>query len=162
MATFARIEQRPDPFVEGVNRWTVIQVIKVGNSVHTSDGPLGENDKHVDGENWCANFFQGGTWKQTSYNRGFRTNYAQIGGTYDYEKDWFVNRQPFASWTLDTAGEWRPPVPYPSIVSYQDNGADVAYNIFWKEEAQEWRAYDNNLPANLFTWNAETLTWDPA
>lgn len=162
MAHFARIEQRPDPFVEGKNNWTVIHVVRVGNDVTTADGPLGENDKHADGETWCVNFFQGGTWKQTSYNRQFRTNYAQISGTYDYEKDWFINRQPFASWLLSDAGEWEPPVPYPTIVMYQENGADIRYNIFWNEDNLEWRAYDSKSPANLFTWNAETLAWDPA
>ena len=50
----------------------VQRVVVVGNDVTTANGPLGENDKHVDGESWCINFFKGGTWKQTSYNSSFQ------------------------------------------------------------------------------------------
>ena len=52
MATFAKLEKRPDPFDPSIERWTVMNVIKVGNKTPTSDGPLGDNDMHIDGENW--------------------------------------------------------------------------------------------------------------
>jgi len=47
-----------------------------------------------DGENWCANFFGGGTWKQTSYNNNIRKNYAGIGYTYDAGRDAFIPPMP--------------------------------------------------------------------
>jgi len=47
-----------------------------------------------DGENWCANFFGGGTWKQTSYNNNIRKNYAGIGYKYDAGRDAFIPPMP--------------------------------------------------------------------
>ena len=49
----------------------VLRVCVGSNDIQTSDGSLGDNDKHVDGEKWCEDFW-GGTWKQTSYNKNFR------------------------------------------------------------------------------------------
>ena len=46
----------------------VKRVIAVANDVNTADGPLGENDMHVDGEEYCKLFYKDKTmvWKQTS------------------------------------------------------------------------------------------------
>lgn len=53
-------------------------------------------------------------WKQTSYNRTFRKNYAAIGYTYDPDRDAFIPPQPFPSWTLnDDTCLWESPVPMP-------------------------------------------------
>ena len=71
----------------------VLRVCVVSNDIQTSDGSLGDNDKHVDGEKWCEDFW-GGTWKQTSYNKNFRKNYASIGMVYDEEKDIFMDQKP--------------------------------------------------------------------
>jgi hypothetical protein len=35
----------------------VLRVCVVDNNIQTSDGPLGENDMHIDGETWCTNFW---------------------------------------------------------------------------------------------------------
>jgi hypothetical protein len=69
-------------------------------------------------------------WKQTSYNRTFRKNYAGIGYQYDQNRDAFIPPKPFNSWILneDTC-LWESPVAYP-----QDE--------------------------NKYTWNESTLTWD--
>lgn len=160
MATFAKLEKRPDPFDSSTERWTVMNVIKVGNKTPTSDGPLGDNDMHIDGENWCKNFFQGGTWKQTSAGHAFRGRMAMIGGTYDFAADKFIERQPFASWIKQDDGvTWKAPVPYPTITTYKDNGADVNYNIFWNENDLEWKALDWDSPRNTFTWDSSNLVW---
>lgn len=54
-------------------------------------------------------------WKQTSYNRNFRTNYAMIGGTYDPELDIFTERKLYPSWSLNTeTGLWYAPTPKPT------------------------------------------------
>ena len=87
MAHFAEIDENN----------IVKRVVVVGNDVETAAGPLGENDMHVDGEQWCIDFFNGGTWKQTSYNHNFREQYAGIGMTYDSAKDKFILPQPFGS-----------------------------------------------------------------
>ena len=94
------------------------------------------SDMHVDGEIWCQNFW-GGKWKQTSYNRNFRKQYATIDGTYDEGKDAFIDPRPtgiygevFNSWVYnEVTGDWDPPTPYP------DDG-------------------------QLYTWNEETTSWD--
>jgi hypothetical protein len=40
-------------------------------------------------------------WKQTSYNKNFRKNYAGIGYTYDQTRDAFIPKKPYASWILN-------------------------------------------------------------
>lgn len=92
-----------------------------------------------------------GTWIQTSYNtRGnvhygadgkpdgglpLRGNYAHIGMLYDQAQDVFYSRQPYPSWTLDTATWiWQPPVPYP-----QDGDTYT-----WNESLQEWQPFNTN------------------
>jgi len=49
MAHFARLEKQPNPF-SGELEWQVQECIVVSNDVPTSDGPLGVNDMHIDGE----------------------------------------------------------------------------------------------------------------
>lgn len=54
-------------------------------------------------------------WKQTSYNKSFRKNYAGIGYKYRSDIDAFVPPQPYASWTLDVStAQWQAPVPAPN------------------------------------------------
>ena len=57
MAHFCRIEQETDPtgFTTDTH-WIVKQVVVVSNDIETSNGRLGDNDMHVDGETWCQNF----------------------------------------------------------------------------------------------------------
>ena len=94
------------------------------------------SDMHVDGEIWCQNFW-GGKWKQTSYTRNFRKQYATIDGTYDEGRDAFIDPRPtgiygevFNSWVYnEVTGDWDPPTPYP------DDG-------------------------ELYSWNEETITWE--
>jgi len=101
MATFAKLEKRPDPFDSSIERWTVMNVIKVGNKT-----------------------------------------------------------QPFASWIKQEDGvTWKAPVPYPTITTYKDNGADVNYNIFWNENDLEWKALDWDSPRNTFAWDSDNLVW---
>ena len=90
----------------------VLRVCVVDNNIETSSGKLGVNDKHVDGETWCTNFW-GGTWKQTSYNNNFRKQYAGKGMIYDTAKDKFIRPQPYASWSLDSEDDWQAPITYP-------------------------------------------------
>tara|TARA_R110000744_G_scaffold6931_1_gene23879 strand:- start:1802 stop:2251 length:450 start_codon:yes stop_codon:yes gene_type:complete len=132
----------------------VQRVVVVGNDVTTANGPLGENDKHVDGESWCINFFKGGTWKQTSYNSSFRKQYAGVGYTFDFAKDKFIAPQPFPSWSLDSNDDWQAPVAYPTVTTYGDN---APYSISWDEDNQQWKASDDQ--SNEYVWDSESSSW---
>jgi len=161
MAHFAELESKIDPTGFTNNTYQVVKrVVVVGNDIPTSSGPLGENDMHIDGENWCSNFF-GGTWKQTSYNSNFRKLFAGIGFTYDSAKDKFLRRQPFASWSLDSNDDWQAPINYPSITDEGDISI-MKYNIKWNEEkyiadnTKGWEATKSNDkadPKTIYDWN---------
>ena len=135
----------------------VTRVVVVDNNITTAAGPLGENDMHVDGETWCVNFFKGGTWKQTSYNKNFRKHYAGKGHTFDAAKDKFLLPQPYTSWALDENDDWQAPVTYPTIDTYNE-GAN-RYHFSWDEDNQKWTATDDSDPVNNFNWDASALAW---
>ncbi|NDB61377.1 hypothetical protein EB001_23500 [bacterium] len=52
-------------------------------------------------------------WKQTSYNKTMRKNYAGIGYFYDPVADVFIAPQPYPSWSLDENFDWQAPTPRP-------------------------------------------------
>ena len=156
MAHFAELELKQDPTgFTNEDHLVVKRVVVIGNDVSTSNGPLGENDKHVDGETYCQNLFGGGTWKQTSYNHNFRKQYAGIDKRYDSVNDVFIQFQPYASWTLDSNFDWQPPVAFPSVQTYGDGSS--YYIIEWDENNQKWIGYD--LDSNRFEWMPETQIW---
>jgi hypothetical protein len=105
MANFAELDQN--------NK--VINVVVVGNDIPTSNGPLGENDMHPDGEAWCVQFFKGGIWKQTSWSGKFRKQLAGKDSTYDPINDIFIKPKPFESWSLDSNFDWKAPIIEPTI-----------------------------------------------
>lgn len=74
-----------------------------------------------------------GTWKQTSYNKNFRKNFASIGYTYDAERDAFIPPKHLNSYVLneDTC-DWEPLIPIPSDAS----------------------------DTNRYSWDEDTLTWN--
>ena len=147
MAHFAEI----DPSTK-----RVLRVVVVSNSVNTDDGPLGDNDMHPGGENWCGkNIKFGAIWKQTSYNHKFRKQFAGQGMFYDEAKDAFIKLQPHSSWTLDENHDWQPPVARPT-------GADEAgRTIWWEENNQRWvsRKFED---ATQWNWDPGTSTWQAA
>jgi|TARA_Y100000034_G_scaffold2318_1_gene2875 hypothetical protein len=158
MAHFAELKSITDPTGFTTDDHLVVQrVVVVGNDIATADGPLGENDMHVDGETWCQNFFKGGTWKQTSYNHNFRKQYCGEGMVYDSSKDKFLGRQPYASWSLDGNDDWQAPVTYPTITTYNE-GANM-YHIKWDEAGLKWTATDDSDPVNNFNWDSSALAW---
>jgi hypothetical protein len=76
-------------------------------------------------------------WKQTSYTKSFRKNYAGIGYKYDEYWDAFIPPQPFPSWHLDyETFRWVPPVPKPEC------GFDFDWK--WGEINKEWIRVDLN------------------
>ena len=152
MAHFAELKSMTDPTGFTSDTHQVVQrVIVVGNDIAAGGGTLGDNDMHVDGETWCANFFKGGSWKQTSYNNNFRKQYCGIGFVYDSTKDKFLSPQPWASWSLNSDDDWRAPVTYPTDTTDK--------KISWDEPNLRWTAEDMQDPPNNFNWDASALAW---
>ena len=163
MAHFAELKAMTDPTGFTSDSHQIVQrVVVVGNDVETAAGPLGENDKHVDGENWSVNFFKGGIWKQTSYNNNFRKQYAGIGMRYDASKDKFISRQPYASWSLDASDDWQAPITYPSVTNDGQETPEWHYIISWNETKYKannntgWEATKSNDTSETptkYNWN---------
>ena len=163
MAHFAELKTKVDPtgFTSDTHQ-VVERVVVVGNDVSTAAGDLGNNDMHVDGETWCVNFFNGGIWKQTSYNHNFRKQYAGIGMIYDPVKNKFLSQQPHASWSLDASDDWQAPITSPTIT---DDGADPVvwrYIISWNDTKYQadntkgWEATKSNDESEtptVYDWN---------
>jgi len=163
MAHFAELKAMTDPTGFTSDSHQVVQrVVVVGNDIPAGDGILGNNDMHQDGETWCINFFNGGIWKQTSYNNNFRKQYAGIGMIYDPVKDKFLSQQPYASWSLDDNDDWQAPVAYPSIIGDGQATPEWRYMISWNEtkynadNTKGWEAIKSNDEAEtpiVYDWN---------
>ena len=116
MAHFAKLD--------GTNK--VIGVYVVNNDVITDDN--GDEQEQL-GIEFLSTLYGGGSWKQTSYNRKFRRNYAGVGMTYDETKDVFIPVQRFPSWRLnESTCEWEAPTSEP------DDGKDY----MWNEDTKSW------------------------
>jgi hypothetical protein len=103
-------------------------IISINNAVITDSDGIEKEQLGVDFINKLYNTRD--VWKQTSYNRTFRKNYAGIGYTYDETRDAFIEPKPYQSWILnENTCRWESPIPYP-----QDD--------------------------NRYNWNESTLTWD--
>ena len=117
MAHFAQLDENN----------VVIDVVVVGNEELLDEHGVEQESLGVA---FCQNLFGDDTnWKQTSYNKNFRKNYAGIGFTYDANRDAFIPEQPYPSWTLDeeTCG-WFPPIQRPQ--------AEGSY-YSWDEDAYQ-------------------------
>jgi len=80
--------------------------------------------------NWSGGY---SNWKQTSYNKSFRKNYAGIGFTYDPQRDAFISPQPFPSWVLnEQTCLWEAPTPRPMD----------GFEYIWNEEELSWVRYE--------------------
>jgi len=105
----------------------VLRTIVVSNADTTDTNGV---EQEAIGAAFCKQLF-GGVWKQTSYNKKFRKNFACAGYTYDAEKDAFIPPQPFASWLFDedTYG-WYAPSSYPTD----------GKSYMWDESTTSWTA----------------------
>ena len=86
-------------------------------------------------------------WKQTSYNTHknvhklggtpFRKNHANIGFTYDQNRDAFIPPKPkWSSWILnEQTCDWEAPVPVPELTQEQK---DSGYHYIWNELTLSW------------------------
>lgn len=138
----------------------VKRVVVVDNNIPTANGPLGENDRHIDGEVWCQQFFKGGIWKQCSYNNTFRANFPSEGYKYDKTNDVFYEEQPFESWSLDSNWRWQPPIEQPDL-TYEVDGQTRYYTPLWHEASQKWYCQkdpEQNFELYLYNENDGSLT----
>ena len=102
MAHFAKLDENN----------VVIEVLAVHNNELLQDGVESEAKGIQFLVDWSGGYTN---WKQTSYNRNIRKNYAGIGYTYDATRDAFIPSKPFPSWTLnETTCLWDAPTPMPT------------------------------------------------
>lgn len=113
MAHFANVEN-------GI----VNKVIVVENDICGDSFPESE----LIGQSFISSIGIEGVWLQTSYNKNFRGKFAGKGMMYSSEKDCFYGPSPFDSWVLDSSGDWKSPIPYPS------DGKEY----YWNEVSQSW------------------------
>ncbi len=116
MAHFAQLDDKNN----------VTQVIVVSND--DIKDANGEETESI-GIAVCHRLFGNDTnWKQTSYNKNFRGNYAGIGMTYMTNvqtlgvasTDIFISNQPYASWGIGkTTADWISPLPQPGLTTTQ-------------------------------------------
>jgi len=113
------------------------QVISINNSVITDANGVEQEQLGVDFINKLYNTRD--VWKQTSYNKTFRKNYAGIGFQYDQTRDAFIPPKPFNSWILneDTC-LWNAPVAMPTT-ELEDN-----QYYSWNESIVNWEVKDRN------------------
>jgi hypothetical protein len=129
MASFAKI---------GLNG-KVIAIVSIVNDVLKDSSGV---EREELGIQFLNELYGWPIWKQTSYNTingvhqlggiPFRKNHAGIGYTYDEDRDAFIPKKPYNSWTLnEQTCNWESPVPSPSDISN-----DKKYN--WNEQIQNW------------------------
>lgn len=80
------------------------------------------------GQSFMTNLL-GGTWKQTSFNRKIRGNFATKEGSYLPDEDLFMPPKPYNSWVVSTAdATWIAPLAMPTDGNLYD----------WDEDNQSW------------------------
>lgn len=117
MAHFAKLD----------NNNIVVSVEVINNDVLLVDGVESEQA----GIDFLTSLYGHSNWKQTSYNKSFRKNYASEGFIYDQARDAFYPKQPFPSWVLDEdTCTWNAPTPTPE--------GDGLTPYKWDEESLSW------------------------
>jgi hypothetical protein len=123
MASFAKI---------GLNN-KVIEVLSVHNNELLDSNGV---EQEVNGIDFLTKLTGWSIWVQTSYNNNFRKNHAAIGYTYDEDRDAFIPKKPYNSWTLnETTCQWEAPVARPELTQEQINNKSY---YTWNEINQNW------------------------
>lgn len=115
-------------FAELDDNNVVKRIVVIHNNELLDENGQESEQKGID---FCLELFQGGIWKQTSFNKTFRKNYPTPGETYDPIRDAFIPFKPFDSWILneDTC-RWQAPIPKPEI--------EPGINYIWNENEGRW------------------------
>jgi hypothetical protein len=109
----------------------VEQVISINNAVITDSN--GDEQEQLGSDFINKLYNTRDVWKQTSYNRNFRKNYAGIGYQYDQTRDAFISPKPFNSWILnETTCLWNAPVTMPATELEENQ------YYFWNESIINW------------------------
>jgi hypothetical protein len=102
MAYFAKLDENN----------VVLEVLSVNNNELLQDGVESEAKGIQFLVDWSGGYTN---WKQTSYNKRIRKNYAGVGYTYDSARDAFIPPQSFPSWILnEETCLWNAPVAMPT------------------------------------------------
>jgi len=112
-----------------LNESNIVTRVEVINNAVLLDGDGVEQEQL--GIDFLTELYGAGNYKQTSYNKKIRKNYAGVGYTYDAVKDKFIKSKPFASWSLDENDDWKAPITYP----------DDDKDYYWNEDNYQ---ADNN------------------
>ena len=107
----------------------IVTRVEVINNAVLLDGDGVEQEQL--GIDFLTELYGVGNYKQTSYNKKIRKNYAGVGYTYDAVKDKFIKSKPFASWSLDENDDWKAPITHP----------DDDKDYYWNEDNYQ---ADNN------------------
>lgn len=160
MAHFAKI---------GLNG-KVISVSRVENSVLLNPAGIEEEKRGID---FLTELHGWPIWVQTSYNtkagkylnadgtegdqsKAFRGNFAGVGGTWDEENQVFWPKPPAKGYVKNlTTFQWDPPIAWPTIVTFVEEGVTYYYNITWSENLLTWVELIRNKK-----WNDTTKTWE--
>ena len=118
----------------------VKRVIVVSNNRNIN--AEGNEDESV-GIAFCRSLYGENTnWKQTSYNHSIRKCYAGIGMVYNEELDMFVGQQPYSSWTLDSDGDWNPPIAMPELTEGQNGYYEWNESAYQADNTTGWDFVD--------------------
>jgi len=119
---------------------TVIRVLTACNyDIANNGGELSLNAaKHF--ETICPLTPMGVKYVQTSYNNNFRKKFAGIGMKFNENLNMFITPQPYASWTLDSNGDWNAPVAKPITFTkfYANEELDIRDKYDWNESILNW------------------------
>ena len=114
--------------------------------INDSDSGGGTLDTENTGITFCQNHVgdNSSVWKQTSYNKHFRGNYAGVGFTYMTgvrtlgvaSTDIFVEQQPFPSWSIGVStSRWFSPLGDAPDLTSEQVANDEKY--VWDEVAYQ-------------------------
>jgi hypothetical protein len=135
LTTLEQLLGRYMAYFAQINDSSVVeQVISINNSIIGEPENSFPNTEPIGVDFICNTLLIGGVWKQTSYNKSFRKNYAGIGYTYDSTRDAFIPPKPFNSWILNNETcLWEAPISRPDG------------NWYWDEETISWKEITNDI-----------------
>ena len=120
----------------------VKRVIVVSDRNNTDENGV-ENESC--GIAFCQTLFGSNTiWKQTSYNNRIRKSFAGTGMIYDESLDMFIFQKPYGSWTLDSSGDWNPPIEKPALTEDQIGYYRWNETVYQSDNTIGWEFIDTS------------------
>lgn len=120
----------------------VKRVIVVSDKDNTDENGVENESSGID---FCQTLFGSNTiWKQTSYNNRIRKTFAGTGMIYDESLDMFIIQKPFESWTLDSSGDWNPPIEKPELTEDQIGYYQWNETAYQSDNTTGWEFIDTS------------------